>query len=120
MGKTPDALTPEQKADLGNLAARQSEVAKGLQNLQERMDEMAKRLDESDPLAAVGDARGRRARAASRGPPPRWARPPTSSRRTRWARPGHSQETGPAGARASSSTRSRTAASASSPGWSRS
>ena len=44
----------------GNLAARQSEVAKGLQNLLERMDELAKRLDESDPLAAAAmrDAAG--------------------------------------------------------------
>ena len=52
MGKPADALSPEQKADLGNLASRQSDVAKGLQNLLERMDELAKRLDESDPLAA--------------------------------------------------------------------
>jgi hypothetical protein len=52
MGKSADSLSPEQKADLGNLAARQSELAKGLQNLLERMDELAKRLEESDPLAA--------------------------------------------------------------------
>src|SRR5262249_26203587 len=53
MGKTPDELTQEQKGDLANLAARQSNVSRGLQGLQERMDEMAKRLDESDPLAAA-------------------------------------------------------------------
>ncbi|MDR3634404.1 MAG: DUF4175 domain-containing protein [Isosphaeraceae bacterium] len=52
-GKTPDALTPEQKADLSNLAARQGQVAKGLQNLLEKMGEMAKRLDEAEPLAAA-------------------------------------------------------------------
>ncbi len=52
MGKPLDALTPEQKADLGNLASRQSQVGKGLQNLLERMGEMAGRLDESDPLAS--------------------------------------------------------------------
>jgi hypothetical protein len=52
MGKTPDQLTPEQKADLGNLSGRQSNVARGLQNLQEKMQDMAKRLGESDPLAA--------------------------------------------------------------------
>ena len=52
MGKERDALSPEQKADLANLAERQKAVAKGLQDLQEKMDEMAKRLDESDPLAA--------------------------------------------------------------------
>ena len=38
MSKPADALSPEQKADLSNLAARQGELAKGLQNLQERMD----------------------------------------------------------------------------------
>ena len=52
MGKPLDALTPEQKAELGNLASRQSQVGKGLQNLLERMGEMAGRLNESDPLAS--------------------------------------------------------------------
>ena len=51
-GKTPEQLTPAQKAELGNLAAKQGNVARGLQGLQERMAEMAKRLEESDPLAA--------------------------------------------------------------------
>ncbi|MBV8130783.1 MAG: hypothetical protein JO114_24295 [Planctomycetaceae bacterium] len=52
MGKSAESLSPEQKAELGNLAARQSDLAKGLQNLVERMDDLGKRLDESDPLAA--------------------------------------------------------------------
>jgi len=51
-GKTPEQLTPEEKAELGNLASRQSNVSRGLQGLQERMTEMAKRLEDSDPLAA--------------------------------------------------------------------
>ncbi len=51
-GKPLDALTPEQKAELGSLSSRQSQVGKGLQNLLERMGEMARRLDESDPLAS--------------------------------------------------------------------
>jgi hypothetical protein len=51
-GKPLDALNQEQKADLGNLASRQSQVGKGLQNLMERMAEMARRLDESDPMTA--------------------------------------------------------------------
>ena len=51
-GKRLDALSPEQKSELGNLAARQAQVGKGLQNLLERMGEMAKRLDASDPLAS--------------------------------------------------------------------
>ncbi|MGD0784182.1 MAG: DUF4175 domain-containing protein, partial [Candidatus Aminicenantales bacterium] len=42
MGKSADSLAPEQKADLGNLAARQSDLAKGLQNLLERMDDLGK------------------------------------------------------------------------------
>ncbi len=52
MGKSAESLSPEQKAELGNLAGRQSEVAKGLQDLLERMDELSKRLAESDPLAS--------------------------------------------------------------------
>ncbi len=51
-GKETDKLTPEQKADLSNLASRQSQIGKGLQNLLERMGEMAGRLNESDPLAS--------------------------------------------------------------------
>jgi hypothetical protein len=51
-GKTPENLTPDQKGDLANAAERQKSVAKGLQDLQQKMDEMAKRHDESDPLAA--------------------------------------------------------------------
>ena len=53
MGKTPEAITPEQKADLANLASRQNTLGKELQDLQAKMDDMAKRLDESDPLAAA-------------------------------------------------------------------
>ena len=53
MGQSVDELSPEQKADLGNLASRQSQVGKGLQNLLERMGEMAGRLNESDPMAAA-------------------------------------------------------------------
>ena len=52
MGRPLDALTPEQRAELGNLASRQSQVGKNLQNLLERMGEMAGRLNESDPLAS--------------------------------------------------------------------
>ncbi len=52
VGKRVDELTPEQKSELTNLASRQTEVRSGLQKLQERMGEMAKRLEESDPLAA--------------------------------------------------------------------
>ena len=52
MGKTPEQLTPEQKAELSNLANRQSKVADGLQDLKEKMKQMAGKLEESDPLAA--------------------------------------------------------------------
>src|SRR5205085_6977618 len=53
VGKPADELTPEQKSDLANLASRQSQVGKGLQNLLERMGEMARRLAEPDPLASA-------------------------------------------------------------------
>jgi hypothetical protein len=52
MGRPLDALTQEQKTELADLAGRQSQVGKNLQNLLERMGEMAGRLNESDPLAA--------------------------------------------------------------------
>ncbi len=60
MSKPAESLTPEQKAELGNLAARQADLARDLQNLLERMDDLGKRLDESDPLAAAAmrDAAG--------------------------------------------------------------
>ena len=86
VGKNPDALTPEQKAALGNLAAKQAEIAKGLQNLESKMDEMARASSTpTTPSAPRAFARPPR-RAAKRPPPPRWGRPPTSSTRTRWAR----------------------------------
>ena len=51
-GKTPDALSPESKAELGNQAAKQNEIAKGLQNLEAKLDNMASKLDATNPLAA--------------------------------------------------------------------
>ncbi len=51
-GKSQDALTPEQKAELENQARRQNEIARDLQGLEAKMDEMAKKLDANDPLAA--------------------------------------------------------------------
>lgn len=53
IGKPLDGLTPDQKTDLARLGSRQSNVAKGLQNLQDKMDEMAKRTEQDDPLAAA-------------------------------------------------------------------
>ncbi len=52
MGKSQDALTPEQKAELGNLAARQKEIAESLGKLESKLDVMSKKLEPSDPLAA--------------------------------------------------------------------
>ena len=52
MGKPQADLTPEQKADLANQAARQNELAKGVQDLQNKIENMASKLDASDPLAA--------------------------------------------------------------------
>jgi hypothetical protein len=52
MGKSQDALTPEEKAELNNQAAKQNEIAKGLQNLEAKLDNMASKLDSTDPLTA--------------------------------------------------------------------
>ncbi|WP_435005247.1 DUF4175 family protein [Tundrisphaera lichenicola] len=52
MGKSQDALTPEQKAELENLAARQKEIAEGLSKLEGKLDEMGKKLEDSDPLTS--------------------------------------------------------------------
>jgi len=46
------AETATKKNELGNLSARQSGLAKELQNLQQRTDELSRRLYESDCLAA--------------------------------------------------------------------
>ncbi len=54
MGKNADQLPPEAKADLENRAARQNELAKQLQNLQDRLGEMANRVAEQDPIDAEG------------------------------------------------------------------
>jgi len=51
-GKAQDALAPEQKADLANLAAKQNEAASRLAKLEAKMDEMAAKLEPTDPLAA--------------------------------------------------------------------
>jgi hypothetical protein len=52
MGKKQDELSPEEKADLANQAAKQNEIAKGLQNLEAKLDNMASKLDATDPLGA--------------------------------------------------------------------
>jgi hypothetical protein len=52
MGKTPEALTPSQKSDLENLSNRQNELSRDTQNLEAKLNEMAQRMDQEDPLAA--------------------------------------------------------------------
>ena len=52
-GKAADQLDPQQKADLANAAARQAEAAQELAKLQSKMEEMAGKLGESDPLGAA-------------------------------------------------------------------
>jgi hypothetical protein len=52
-GKAPEALTPEQKAELENQGAKQAELAKLLQNFEAKLDEMAKKVEKDDPLAAA-------------------------------------------------------------------
>jgi hypothetical protein len=52
-GKTPEQLDAQQRADLGNLGARQEDLGRNLAELEAKMDDMAGRLDENDPLAAA-------------------------------------------------------------------
>ncbi len=51
-GKAPSDISPENKADLANQAAKQNEIAKGLQNLEAKLDNMAKKIEPTDPLSA--------------------------------------------------------------------
>ncbi|GAC1463379.1 MAG: hypothetical protein NVSMB9_00810 [Isosphaeraceae bacterium] len=52
MGKAADRLSPKQKTELANVAARQANIGKGAQNLREKLGQMGKRLSESDPLGS--------------------------------------------------------------------
>ena len=54
MGKNAENLPADQKAGLENQAARQNELAKQLQELQQRLGEMANRMAEKDPVDAAG------------------------------------------------------------------
>ncbi len=51
-------LKPQQQADLRKLGSRQSDLARNFEKIQQRMEEMAKELRETDPLAAdtIADA----------------------------------------------------------------
>jgi hypothetical protein len=51
-GKAADQLDAGQKSKLDNLGSRQDEIARTLQDLESKMDEMAGRLDPSDPMSA--------------------------------------------------------------------
>ena len=52
-GKAAEGLAPQQKADLENLGGRQADLDKGLQGLEAKLDEMAQRMGESDPMTAA-------------------------------------------------------------------
>jgi hypothetical protein len=51
--KPADALTPQQKNDLAAPAEQQKEAATNLSNLENKMDELAKKLEASDPASAA-------------------------------------------------------------------
>lgn len=57
-GRQRGELSPQQLADLEKLAARQLELARELERIQQNMDQMAAELEKTDPLAAatVSDA----------------------------------------------------------------
>ena len=50
--KSPEELTPEQAADLKNDAARQEEIAQGLQKLESKLSDKAKEIEATDPLTS--------------------------------------------------------------------
>ncbi len=52
-GKSPEQLDGQQRSRLENLGARQDEIARSLQDLESKMDEMANRIEEADPNAAA-------------------------------------------------------------------
>jgi hypothetical protein len=52
-GKAPNELSPEQKADLANAAARQSAVGDDLRRLENKLEDVARGMEASDPLAAA-------------------------------------------------------------------
>jgi hypothetical protein len=118
MGKERDALSPEQKADLANLAERQKEVARGCRTSTRRWTRSAKKLDESDPLAASA-MRGAAQESRQQGTAAKMgdAAERLEQNQMGSARPGQEQARQDS---RSSSTRSRTAANANSPGSSRS
>jgi hypothetical protein len=53
LGKPPEQLTPEQRADLANLGERQNELGRNVEDLRAKMDQMARRMEIEDPLAAA-------------------------------------------------------------------
>lgn len=55
-GRQPGELTAQQQADLEKLAARQLELARELERIQQNMEQMAAQLEETDPLAATNVA----------------------------------------------------------------
>ncbi len=57
-GRERGELSPQQLADLEKLAARQLELARELERIQQNMDQVAAELEQTDPLAAanVSDA----------------------------------------------------------------
>jgi hypothetical protein len=53
-GRTPEQLEGAKRAELENLAARQSELADQLRNLENNLEEMSQRIDQADPITAGG------------------------------------------------------------------
>src|SRR5262249_52742806 len=51
-GKKPGELTDAQRDELDKVGARQGEAAKELSNLEAKMDDLSRRLEESDPIGA--------------------------------------------------------------------
>ncbi len=52
VGKSPEQLSPELRAELGKLSNRQEQLRGGLRQLRARMRQLSERLAQQDPLAA--------------------------------------------------------------------
>ncbi len=115
MGKSAESLSQEQKADLGNLPPASRILRRTCRTCWSGWTTWASDLMSPirwPPLRCATLP----ATVANRAPPPRWAKPPSGSKRTRWARLGSSRIR-PARNCGSSSTPSRTVANASFPAW---
>lgn len=52
-GRSPEQLTPQQTADLDNLGARQQKLGEDIRQFENKLDEMTRSLETTDPLSSA-------------------------------------------------------------------